>query len=170
VDAGQIEQMFVACMGGGSLILFAYLNKGPRMFQTPTGRVIALVLGLLIIGFGLVNAYRDREEDVDAHKVAAAARERLKLPRQVDEVTRLDDIVALGDDDLEYINTITSIHTAQVDDALKQRLDAGMRARGCKDPSVQTVLSRFNVTIQYRTIEATEIVRIRFARGSCDGR
>src|SRR5262245_57808726 len=95
------------------------LGRGPLA-------VMAVAIFLLAAGC--------KKESADAGEGAAGVKAKMKLPVQVDEDTRRDDVRAVSSKELGYYMTLTKMTKAQADaTGIGKALEAQLRGNACKD-------------------------------------
>jgi len=109
-------------------------------------------------------------ESVDAAAVASGMKEKMKLPMQVDETTRLDDVRATGKKELGYFLTLTTLTKAELDAnaPLVNQLETGIRGGACTNPDyMKIVRAGISVRITYSSKDQIEVRTIRIGPKDC---
>jgi hypothetical protein len=103
-----------------------------------------------------------KPEAADAAAVAAGMKAKLKLPVQVDDDTRLDDVRALSPKELGYFMTLTKMTKAQADAAaVAKPLEANLRGNACKDTNYTKFFKAgIALRITYQSQDGPEVASI----------
>jgi hypothetical protein len=111
-------------------------------------------------GMLLVSACKS--ESADAGAVAAGMKAKMKLPVQVDDDTRLDDVRALSKTELGYFMTLTRMTKAQADAAaIAKPLEANLRGNACKDANYAKLFrAGLALRITYQSQDQAEVVSV----------
>jgi hypothetical protein len=123
-----------------------------------TGGIALLAAAALVVRFWPQPSSR-------AEQVAAEARAQLVLPAQLDAITRLETIEAVGDT-IVYQYTLASSDSAVVD-----QLRDGLARVVCSKPELQQLLAQgLALEYRYRMADSTVLPPIGFTAASCVSR
>jgi hypothetical protein len=106
----------------------------------------------------------------DAADVASGMKAKMKLPVQVDDDTRLDDVRATAKKELGYFLTLTRMTKAQADanSAFGNLLESNLRGSACQNPNYQTLMKAgLSVRVTYASSDQVEIRKIVIAPSDC---
>jgi hypothetical protein len=103
-----------------------------------------------------------KSEAADAGVVADGMKAKLKLPVQVDDDTRLDDVRALSPKELGYFMTLTKVTKAQADaTGIAKPLEANLRGNACKDANYARFFKAgIALRITYQSQDGPEVARV----------
>jgi hypothetical protein len=132
------------------------------MFRFAQASVVAAA-GMLLL------ASACKSDSADAAAVAAGMKAKLKLPVQVDDDTRLDDVRALSAKELGYFMTLTKMTKAQADAAaIAKPLEANLRGNACKDANyVKFFKAGIALRITYQSQDRAEVASIVMVPKDC---
>ena len=109
-------------------------------------------------------------QSADAAAVASGMKAKMKLPVQVDDDTRLDDVRAISKKQLGYFLTLTRKTKAQADadSGFDDRLESTVRGSACQNPSSQTIF-KAGLTLQmtYASSDQVEVRKIVMVPKDC---
>jgi hypothetical protein len=134
------------------------------VMRSPTFRSVLIAAGILFVAGGLAC------QSPDAAVLATAMKAKMKLPLQVDDDTRLDDVRATAKKELGYFLTLTRMTKAQVDSnpAFSELLETKLRGSACKNPNYQQIFKAgLGVRITYASSDQVEVRRIALAPKDC---
>lgn len=106
----------------------------------------------------------------DAEAVATGMKAKMKLPVQVDDATRLDDVRAISKKELGYFLTLTTITKPQLDanKQLAKDLENKLRGGACQNPNYTAFFKAgISLRMTYQTRDQAEAARIVMAPKDC---
>jgi hypothetical protein len=109
-------------------------------------------------------------QSTDAAPLATAMKAQMKLPLQVDDDTRLDDVRATAKKELGYFLTLTRMTKAQADanPAFGNLLESNLRGGACQNPNYLKIFKAgLGVRITYASSDQKEVRSIVFVPKDC---
>lgn len=159
---GQIETVFVAAGAALGWYMIWQRRVKIRWLEQGLGRTLALVIAPIAILVMVGSVLLAKEPAPDAHAIVASIRARKQLPMAVDDVTRLDDVVATARDAIEYVYTITS------PDVDMRALEEHVAKLACSEPFAPLRDHHIAVTVVYRDRQGADLARIRLPFERCN--
>ncbi len=107
--------------------------------------------------------------DAELAAVANGIKTKLRLPVQVDDDTRLDDVRAISPDELGYFLTLTRTTKSELaGNPIGARLESTLRGGACHDPNYAKLFAAgIRVRVTYQTRDAAEVARIVISPKDC---
>jgi len=109
-------------------------------------------------------------QSADAAGVASGIKAKMKLPVQIDDDTRLDDVRAISKKELGYFLTLTRMTKAQADanGAFANLLESSLRGGACQNPNYLTIFKAgLSVQVTYASSDAVEVRKIVMVPKDC---
>jgi len=165
MNVPQIVESLIP-LAGGALVLRAALKLPEADLRTPSRRRWMRWLGAAVaLGgcFGVVNGLRAETPTPDARALAAGMRQKLTLPRMIDDVTRLDAIDGTGRR-LVMHSTITKPPPSEAErEALLAEMRRRLQVEVCRDEKRRKLLREgldleFEYTMDARAYPAIVLV------------
>jgi hypothetical protein len=164
-------EALIQIAAGVACVAFAF-KKGTTTGSPQVGKAKQVLrwLGPALIILGVFTFANGCTSDSgDAEAVVAGMKAKMKLPVQVDEHTRLDDVRAISKKELGYFLTLTRLTKAElVGNPIAKQLEAGLRSGACQNPNYVKILKAgIGVTVTYRTQDQADVARIVFVPKDC---
>ncbi len=107
--------------------------------------------------------------DPEAAALANGIKAKMKLPVQVDDDTRLDDVRAVSKNELGYFLTLTRTMKSELAaNPIGARLESTLRGGACQDPNyVKLFKAGISLRMTYQTQDQAEVVRIVISPKDC---
>jgi hypothetical protein len=170
LDASSFEAAIPFIAGvAGLWIGFGRGRAGGGSQSARARKVLAWVSPALIV-FGVFLFISDcASKSADAESLAAGMKEKMKLPTQVDDDTRLDDVRAVSKSELGYFLTLTRMTKSQHDaHPIAKQLETNLRGGACQNPSYLKLLKAgISVRLTYQTQDQAEVARIVIVPKDC---
>jgi hypothetical protein len=108
-------------------------------------------------------------ESGDAEGIATGMKTKMKLPVQVDDDTRLDDVRAISKRELGYFLTLTRMTKSQLDaNPIAKQLESNLRGGACQNQNYTTLFKAgISLRMTYQTQDQAEVTRIVMAPKDC---
>ena len=108
-------------------------------------------------------------ESVDAGIIATGMKAKMKLPVQVDDDTRLDDVRATSKMELGYFLTLTRMTKSQLDASqFAQQLESNLRGGACENADYTKLFKAgISIRLTYQTQDLAEVARIVLVPKDC---
>jgi hypothetical protein len=109
-------------------------------------------------------------QSADAANVASGMKAKMKLPVQIDDDTRLDDVRAISKKELGYFLTLTRMTKAQADanSGFANLLESTLRGGACQNPSYQTIFKAgLSLRMTYVSSDQVEVRTIVMTPKDC---
>lgn len=165
IDSSAIEAV-IPLVGGMMGMLFGYkktdvanrqAEKTKRIFRWTGPALIVFAVFLFARGCATSPA-----ADAEAAAIAHGIKTKMKLPVQVDDDTRLDDVRAISKNELGYFLTLTRTMKSELAaNPIGARLESNLRGGACQDPNyVKLFKAGISLRMTYQTQDETEVARI----------
>jgi hypothetical protein len=109
-------------------------------------------------------------QSVDAAALANGMKAKMKLPLQIDDDTRLDDVRAISKKELGYFMTLTKMTKAQADasGAFANLLESNLRGGACQNPSYLKIFKAgISLRATYASNDQIEVRKIVMVPKDC---
>ena len=171
IDSSAIEAVVPLVGGVMGIVLGFKANRASRPAER-TKKILRWASPALIVFAVFLFARRcasSAPADADVGAVANGIKTKLKLPVQVDDDTRLDDVRAIDKNELGYFLTLTRIMKSELAaNPIATRLESNLRGGACQDPNyVKLFKAGINLRVTYQTQDRAEVVRIVISPKDC---
>jgi hypothetical protein len=109
-------------------------------------------------------------QSVDAAALADGMKAKMKLPFQIDDDTRLDDVRAISKKELGYFMTLTKMTKAQADanGAFANLLESNLRGGACQNQNYMKIFKAgISLRMTYASQDQVEIKKIVLVPKDC---
>lgn len=157
---------------GGIVGILIGFGKGRTAgkFRSEKAKKILRWVSPALIVFGIFLFISDcASESFDAETLASGMKTKMKLPAQVDDDTRLDDVRAISKRELGYFLTLTKMTKSQLDaNPIAKQLESNLRGGACQNPNYTKIFKAgISLRVTYQTQDQAEVTRIVMVPKDC---
>lgn len=141
-----------------------------RTLRSQKARRILRWLSPALVAFGILLFVSNcASESGDAEAIATGMKTKMKLPAQVDDDTRLDDVRAISKRELGYFLTLTKMTKLQLDaNPIAKQLESNLRGGACQNQNYTNLFKAgISLRVTYQTQDQVEVTRIVMVPKDC---
>jgi hypothetical protein len=170
LNASSLESAIPFVAGVIGILIGFGKGTTARTFGSENARRILRWLSPALIVFAIFLFVSNvASESADAEIIVTGMKAKMKLPAQVDDNTRIDDVRAISKREVGYFLTLTKMTKVQLDaNPIAKQLESNLRRGACQNENYTRLFKAgISLSVTYQTRDQAEVVRIVLAPKDC---